>query len=134
MRKMRLNRRHRGTEIAGLDSLRRDFPVAEWPSRFCLFFDRAEREHGFGEDFVEHLGQPGVHGGEAADDSFAAGKLFEAGVFGAVTNASRKKRMVRETKINCNPRSDQTRRRQRIISVFAPPYYAGYQEFANGTI
>ena len=44
-----------------------------------LFFHRAERQHDFAKDFVQHLRQSGVNCGEAAEHSFVAGEMFEAG-------------------------------------------------------
>ena len=47
--------------------------------KWKLFFHRAERQHDFAKDFVQHLRQSGVNCGEAAEHSFVAGEMFEAG-------------------------------------------------------
>ena len=74
------------------DFLRRSFVLQQNVSAGLVrFLDGPEREDGFRKNFVEHLGQPGVHGGEAADDSFVAGKLLEAGVFGVVPDRQQEK-------------------------------------------
>ena len=38
-----------------------------------------ERQHSFTENFVKHLSEAGVNRGEAAEDAFVSGELFEAG-------------------------------------------------------
>jgi hypothetical protein len=44
-----------------------------------LFCHRAERQHDFAEQFVEHLREASVNRGESAEDSLITGDMLESG-------------------------------------------------------